>query len=142
MVAFVRHRLWRRTRARHGDALGDAGPRLSGPLRGDGAGGADGDAGARAGAQGVDALRRPVRAVDRRRLRIVTKQRDWFYFVDGIEGDRSAAEVTLHPGDVEWWDYRSWTGSLDERPSRRRRVPEAVCRNDERRRRSASPGAS
>ena len=24
-----------------------------------------------------------------------TQQRDWFYFVDGIEGDRSAAEVTL-----------------------------------------------
>ena len=40
-----------------------------------------------------------------------TKQRDWFYFIDGIEGDRSAAEVTLHPGDVEWWDYRAWTGS-------------------------------
>lgn len=40
----------------------------------------------------------------------LTKQRDWFYFVDGIEGDRSAAEVTLHPGDVEWWDYRTWAG--------------------------------
>jgi hypothetical protein len=39
-----------------------------------------------------------------------TKQRDWFYFIDGVEGDRSAAEVTLHPGDVEWWDYRAWTG--------------------------------
>ena len=40
-----------------------------------------------------------------------TKQRDWFYFIDGVEGDRSAAEVTLRPGDIEWWDYRSWTGS-------------------------------
>jgi hypothetical protein len=39
------------------------------------------------------------------------KQRDWFYFVNGLEGDRSAAEVTLHDGDVEWWDYRSWTAS-------------------------------
>jgi hypothetical protein len=38
-----------------------------------------------------------------------TKQRDWFYFIDGVEGDRSAAEVTLRPGDIEWWDYRSWT---------------------------------
>jgi len=38
-------------------------------------------------------------------------QRDWFYFVNGVEGDRSAAEVTLHAGDVEWWDYRGWTGS-------------------------------
>jgi hypothetical protein len=38
-------------------------------------------------------------------------QRDWFFFVNGIEGDRSAAEVTLRDGDVEWWDYRGWTGS-------------------------------
>jgi len=38
----------------------------------------------------------------------VTRQRDWFYFVNGIEGDRSAAEVRLGDGDVEWWDYRSW----------------------------------
>lgn len=33
---------------------------------------------------------------------------DWFFFVNGIEADRSAAEVTLRPGDVEWWDYRAW----------------------------------
>lgn len=41
----------------------------------------------------------------------LTSQRDWFFFVNGIEGDRSAAEVTIHPGDVLWWDYRSWTGA-------------------------------
>jgi hypothetical protein len=35
-------------------------------------------------------------------------QRDWFYFVNGYEADRGAAEYRLHPGDVEWWDYRSW----------------------------------
>jgi Domain of unknown function (DUF4430) len=35
-------------------------------------------------------------------------QRDWFYFVNGYEADRSAAEYRLRPGDVEWWDYRSW----------------------------------
>jgi hypothetical protein len=35
-------------------------------------------------------------------------QRDWFYFVNGYEADRGAADYTLHPGDVEWWDYRSW----------------------------------
>ena len=40
----------------------------------------------------------------------VTSQHDWFYFVNGFEGDRSAAEVKLRPGDVEWWDYRSWAG--------------------------------
>ncbi len=40
----------------------------------------------------------------------VTSAHDWFYFVNGIEGDRSAAEVKLRDGDVEWWDYRSWQG--------------------------------
>ena len=35
-------------------------------------------------------------------------QRDWFYFVNGYEADRGGAEYRLHPGDVEWWDYRSW----------------------------------
>ena len=34
---------------------------------------------------------------------------DWFYFVNGIEADRSAAEVRLRRGDVEWWDYRAWS---------------------------------
>jgi hypothetical protein len=38
-------------------------------------------------------------------------QRDWLYFVNGVEADRGAAEVRLRPGDVEWWDYRSWRGS-------------------------------
>jgi len=36
------------------------------------------------------------------------KQQDWFYFVNGYESDRGAAEYRLHAGDVEWWDYRSW----------------------------------
>ena len=34
--------------------------------------------------------------------------RDWFYFINGALGDRSAAEVRLHAGDVELWDYRRW----------------------------------
>jgi len=41
----------------------------------------------------------------------LTHQRDWFFFVNGTEGDRSAAEVTIHSGDVLWWDYRSWNGA-------------------------------
>jgi len=40
------------------------------------------------------------------------KQRDWFWYVNGIEGDRSAAEYRLRDGDVEWWDYRSWRGQM------------------------------
>jgi Domain of unknown function (DUF4430) len=34
--------------------------------------------------------------------------RDWFYWINGKLGDRSAVEVRLHDGDVEWWDYRAW----------------------------------
>ena len=44
-------------------------------------------------------------------------RRDWFYFVNGYEGDRSASEYRLRDGDVEWWDYRPW-----ERPGEARVV--------------------
>jgi hypothetical protein len=44
----------------------------------------------------------------------LTKQRDWFYFINGYESDRSAAEYKLHDGDIEWWDYRSWNGRMRE----------------------------
>ena len=37
--------------------------------------------------------------------------RDWFYFVNGVEADRGAAEYRLRPGDVLWWDYRAWSGN-------------------------------
>jgi hypothetical protein len=36
------------------------------------------------------------------------RQRDWFWFVNGYEGDRSAAEYRLRDGDVAWWDFRAW----------------------------------
>ena len=35
-------------------------------------------------------------------------QRDWFWFVNGYEGDRSAASYRLREGDVAWVDYRAW----------------------------------
>jgi hypothetical protein len=38
---------------------------------------------------------------------------DWFWFVNGLGGDRSAAEYRLHPGDVAWWDYRDWGDDAD-----------------------------
>jgi hypothetical protein len=44
----------------------------------------------------------------------VSAQRDWFWFLNGIESDRSAADYKLRPGDVEWWDYRSWEGEMRE----------------------------
>ena len=41
-------------------------------------------------------------------------RRDWFYFINGYEADRSAAEYRLRPGDVEWWDFRSWKTRMRE----------------------------
>ena len=35
-------------------------------------------------------------------------QRDWFWFVNGYEGDRSASAYRLRDGDVAWLDYRGW----------------------------------
>ena len=35
-------------------------------------------------------------------------QRDWFWFVNGYEGDRSASSYRLRDGDVAWLDYRRW----------------------------------
>jgi hypothetical protein len=40
-------------------------------------------------------------------------RRDWFYFVNGVAPDKGATEVALRPGDVEWWDYRSWGDGKD-----------------------------
>ena len=46
----------------------------------------------------------------------LAKQRDWFWFVNGVEGDRSASEYRLRPGEVEWWDFRSWSGGHMAQP--------------------------
>lgn len=35
-------------------------------------------------------------------------RRDWFWFLNGYEGDRSAASYRLRDGDVAWLDYRDW----------------------------------
>jgi hypothetical protein len=34
---------------------------------------------------------------------------DWFYYVNGVEATRGAAEVTVHPGDHIWWDRHNWS---------------------------------
>ena len=74
-----------------------------------------------AGLDGIQAVERKLKVTTRyggRYLQSIdgvagslTGQEDWFYFVNGVEGERSAVEVTLRPGDVVWWDYRHWTGS-------------------------------
>jgi Domain of unknown function (DUF4430) len=35
-------------------------------------------------------------------------QRDWFYFVNGVEAEVGAADYELSPGDRVQWDYRGW----------------------------------
>ncbi|MBD0317196.1 MAG: DUF4430 domain-containing protein [Thermoleophilia bacterium] len=39
-------------------------------------------------------------------------RRDWFYFLNGIEPDLGGADVTVHAGDVIWWDFRSWADTM------------------------------
>ena len=40
-------------------------------------------------------------------------ERDWFWFVNGLLGNTSAAEYRLHAGDVAWWDIRDWAKDYD-----------------------------
>ena len=44
----------------------------------------------------------------------LSQRRDWFWFLNGVEADRSAADYRLRPGDVEWWDFRSWKHEMRE----------------------------
>jgi len=41
------------------------------------------------------------------------RHEDWFWFVNGLVGDRSATSYRLHDGDVAWWDYRDWSGDAE-----------------------------
>ena len=75
-----------------------------------------------AGISALEALRREAEVETRYGGRFVQSingiegdlsgQHDWFWFVNGYEGDRSAADYDLHDGDVLWWDHRSWAKQL------------------------------
>jgi Domain of unknown function (DUF4430) len=41
------------------------------------------------------------------------EQRDWFFFVNGIEPGVGSAEIELADGDVAWWDYRDWSRQME-----------------------------
>jgi hypothetical protein len=43
----------------------------------------------------------------------LSKRHDWFWLVNGLSGDRSAAEYRVRAGDVVWWDYRDWRHDAD-----------------------------
>lgn len=36
---------------------------------------------------------------------------DWFYYVDGVQASKGAAETDVHPGDRVWWDRHDWSQS-------------------------------
>jgi hypothetical protein len=38
----------------------------------------------------------------------LTHERDWTYFVNGLEARVGATDVTLYAGDRVWWDFRPW----------------------------------
>jgi hypothetical protein len=38
-----------------------------------------------------------------------TAKADWFWYVNGMQSKLGAADYTLHPGDVEHWDFRDWS---------------------------------
>jgi hypothetical protein len=42
-----------------------------------------------------------------------TRQVDWFWYVNGIAGDRAASEFTLRKGDRGLIDYHDWADYLD-----------------------------
>jgi Domain of unknown function (DUF4430) len=41
------------------------------------------------------------------------RHRDWFWFVNGLAGDRAANAYRLRNGDVAWWDYRNWASDAE-----------------------------
>jgi hypothetical protein len=38
---------------------------------------------------------------------------DWFYYVNGVEAPKGAAETDVHPGDSIWWDLHDWSQTED-----------------------------
>jgi hypothetical protein len=38
---------------------------------------------------------------------------DWFYYVNGVQAPKGAAETEVHPGDHVWWDHHDWSQAED-----------------------------
>jgi hypothetical protein len=38
---------------------------------------------------------------------------DWFYYVNGVEATKGAADTTVHAGDRVWWDLHDWSQTDD-----------------------------
>jgi hypothetical protein len=40
------------------------------------------------------------------------RRNDWFYYVNGIEASRGAADMKLNRGDRVWWDRHDWSAAM------------------------------
>jgi hypothetical protein len=38
---------------------------------------------------------------------------DWFYYVNGVEASKGAADTNVHAGDHIWWDLHDWSQTDD-----------------------------
>jgi hypothetical protein len=38
---------------------------------------------------------------------------DWFYYVNGVEASKGAADTAVHAGDRVWWDLHDWSVTDD-----------------------------
>lgn len=38
---------------------------------------------------------------------------DWFYFDNGVQASKGAADTVVHPGDAIWWDRHDWSQTED-----------------------------
>jgi hypothetical protein len=38
---------------------------------------------------------------------------DWFYYVNGVEAPKGAADTVVHGGDRIWWDLHDWSQTQD-----------------------------
>jgi len=36
-------------------------------------------------------------------------KKDWFFYINGIQSNIGALDYTLHDGDVQYWDFHSWS---------------------------------
>jgi hypothetical protein len=53
-----------------------------------------------------------VQSIDGVEGRGVGGQVDWFYWVNGLEADKGAAEWEVLPGDRIQWDHRDWSATM------------------------------
>ncbi len=40
-----------------------------------------------------------------------SNRRDWFYYVNGVQGSVGAAQTAVHKGDRIWWDLHDWSAT-------------------------------